>query len=183
MASPSEPTEVAARIHRLATARTPTLGGARLVCIDGPAGAGKTTVAAAFGRSEPDARVVHMDDLYDGWSGLPSVDHQLATLLEPLAETRPGHYRRYDWHAGAYTARVEVPPTPWLVVEGVGSGHRRFAAHHTVLVWVTAAPEVRRRRWLAREGSAQWWQWWDREESEHFARDRTRQRADLVVET
>ncbi len=36
-----------------------------------------------------------MDDLYDGWSGLPRVDAQVATLLRPLAEGRPGRYRHY----------------------------------------------------------------------------------------
>ncbi|MBJ7451459.1 MAG: uridine kinase, partial [Blastococcus sp.] len=47
----------------------PRLGGTRLVCVDGPAGSGKTTfagrLAAALG---DDAELVHMDDLYAGWT-------------------------------------------------------------------------------------------------------------------
>ena len=43
------------------------LGRTRLVCIDGPAGAGKTTFAARLADAlVPDAVVLHMDDLYDG---------------------------------------------------------------------------------------------------------------------
>ena len=43
MASPSE---VAGVVVDLALRRPPTLGDGRLVCIDGPAGSGKTTLAA-----------------------------------------------------------------------------------------------------------------------------------------
>jgi Holliday junction resolvasome RuvABC ATP-dependent DNA helicase subunit len=63
------PSEVAALVVSLAAAREPTLGATRLVCIDGPAGSGKTTlgtlVAASVG-----AQLVHGDDLMAGWSGL-----------------------------------------------------------------------------------------------------------------
>ena len=46
--------------------------------------------------------VVHMDDLYDGWDGLPRSTSSSDTLLAPLAAGAPGRYRRYDWHAAAY---------------------------------------------------------------------------------
>ena len=38
-----------------------------LVCIDGPAGAGKTTLAELLMARHPHARVMHLDDLYAGW--------------------------------------------------------------------------------------------------------------------
>lgn len=68
-----------------------------------------------------------LDDLYDGWDGLPRVGAQLDALLTPLAAGRPGHYRRYDWHASAYAETVTVPPCDLLVVEGVGCGSARHA--------------------------------------------------------
>ena len=111
----------------LALDRPPTLGSGRLVCLDGPAGSGKTTWAAGIADLAPDAQVVHMDDLYAGWSGLPEVDAQLDGLLLPLAEGRPGCYRRYDWLAGEFAEGVVVDPVPLLVLEGVGSGASRFA--------------------------------------------------------
>ncbi|MET0999022.1 MAG: 4-amino-4-deoxy-L-arabinose transferase, partial [Marmoricola sp.] len=133
--SPSPPESVL----RLALGREPTLGAGRLICIDGPAGSGKTTLAAAVSASAiDDVHVVHMDDLFPGWSGLAEVDAQLADLLLPLAEDRPGAYRRYDWVAGEFAETVTVDPTPLLVIEGVGSGAARFAELVTVLVWVEA---------------------------------------------
>ncbi|MGO1280054.1 MAG: AAA family ATPase, partial [Cellulosimicrobium funkei] len=46
-----------------------TASGTRLVVVDGPAGSGKTTLAAQLEAALP-AQVLHMDDLYEGWRGL-----------------------------------------------------------------------------------------------------------------
>ncbi len=130
---------------------------------------------------------MHMDDLYDGWSGLATVADQLGTLLRPLAAGRPGHYRRYDWVAGAWAETVEVaPPGPdgLLVVEGVGSGSSPYADLHTVLVWIEVPRDLRLRRGIARDGEhlrPQWLAWQDAED-DHFVRDRTRDRADLHLD-
>lgn len=169
----------------VALSRPPTLGAGRLIAVDGPAGSGKTTLATAVFETFPGCRVVHMDDLYDGWSGLPRVADQLDTLLRPLAEGRPGTYRRYDWDAGRYAETVVVDPVDLLVLEGVGSGSAAHADLVTVLVWVTAPEALRLERGLARDGSAYEPQWrqWLLDEAAHFARERTRDRADLVVET
>lgn len=172
----------------LVLSRPPTLGEARLLRIDGPSGSGKTTLARAVARLAGSAgivrRVVHLDELYEGWEGLPRVGEQLATLLGPLAVGRPGSYGHYDWHAGRYSRTVTVEPVPLLVLEGVGSG---LAAHDevsTVTVWVTAPDDVRRSRALARDGDdfASRWDAWAASEAEHWARERTWERADLVVD-
>lgn len=168
----------------LATSRPPTLGDTRLLSIDGPAGSGKSTVAASIAALEPSAHVVHMDDLYDGWSGLESVSLQLSTLVRPLALGRPGFYRRYDWHRGAFAETVDVEPPGLLVLEGVGSGRAELATMITVLVWVSAPRPLRRERGLARDGEALAPQWdrWMRQEDEHFAGQRTAERADVLVD-
>jgi uridine kinase len=169
----------------LLQARPPAYGGGRLLCIDGPSGSGKTTLAAEVAALEPGARVLHMDDLFEGWGGLPTVDAQLDGLLRPIAEERPGHYRRYDWHLGAYAETVAVEPAPLLVLEGVGSGSLVVADLVTVLVWVEAPRDVRMRRGIERDGEAfaPHWEAWAVAEQEHFARHGTRERADLVVST
>ena len=78
----------------------PTLGAGRLVCIDGPAGSGKTTLAAAVADARrAGARVVHMDDLYEGWSGLPARRRPARRRCCARWPRAAGCYRRYDWLA------------------------------------------------------------------------------------
>ncbi|WP_296605546.1 AAA family ATPase [Nocardioides sp.] len=177
--------DTAGRLLDLARSRPPTLGAGRLVCIDGPAGSGKTTLADAVASLAPGTTVVHMDDLYDGWDGLPRVAEQLAGLLAPLARGATGSYRRYDWLAGHYAESVTVTPGDLLVVEGVGSGVARVAHLVTALAWVEAPTSVRLERGLARDGEAArpHWERWQVDEQALFARERTRVRADLLVDT
>ncbi|WP_231388944.1 4-amino-4-deoxy-L-arabinose transferase [Marmoricola sp. URHB0036] len=174
-----------ATVLELLAARPATLGTGRLVCIDGPAGSGKTTLAEAVAQSFDGAsRLLHMDDMYPGWSGLPRVDEQLDGLLTPLGEGRAGSYRRYDWVAGEFAETVPVEPVPLLVLEGVGSGASRFAPLQTVLVWVEAPHDLRMRRGIERDGDAfaPYWEQWAADEQLLFAREGTRERADVHVD-
>jgi uridine kinase len=181
---PGAPAATARLVLDLALSREPTLGSTRLVSVDGPAGSGKTTLARSLVALSPGARLVHMDDLYEGWTGLPAVSSQLNTIVRPLAMGRPGCYRRYDWLRGEFAETVDVEPSELLVLEGVGSGAAELAAHVTVLVWVTAPRALRRARGLARDGEELTPQWdsWMRQEDEHFASQRTAERADVVVD-
>lgn len=171
-------------VLRLARSRPATLGEGRLVRLDGPAGSGKTTLAAAVAELAPGTRVVHMDDLYDGWAGLPRVTDQLDSLLLPLAAGAAGSYRRYDWAAGEYAETVVVPPGRLLVLEGVGSGSRAHASLATVTVWVWAPEEVRRQRGLDRDGPElqEQWRQWMRDEADHFAREAVAENADVLID-
>ncbi|ROR91220.1 4-amino-4-deoxy-L-arabinose transferase [Nocardioides aurantiacus] len=164
--------------------RDPTLGPGRLLCVDGPAGSGKTTLATAVAAATPGAAVVHLDDLLEGWDGLARVADHLEALLRPMADGGAGRHRRWDWHADRWGGTVEVPPSPLLVVEGVGSGAPRCADLTTLLVWVEAPHDLRLRRGLDRDGDAfaPHWERWARQEATLFARDRTRERADLRVD-
>jgi dephospho-CoA kinase len=173
----------AERVLELVDDRPPTLGRGRLVCIDGPAGSGKTTLATEIA-DVTGAPVVHMDNLYEGWHGLPTVSGQLERLLRPLSRNRPGSYRRWDWYAGRWAEVVVVPAAPLLVLEGVGSGSRSHAALVTALVWVEVPVDLRLERGLARDGAEldEHWLQWAVAEQEYFARDDTHVRADLVID-
>jgi uridine kinase len=167
-----------------ARSRASTLGAGRLVCIDGPAGSGKTTLAAELG-ALVDAPVVHLDDLYPGWDGLLAVDPMVLGVLRPLSKGHAGSYRRYDWYAEEYRETVQVEPVPLLVLEGVGAGNLAWHGLITTLVWVEAPRDVRQARWLARdgEGAQAHWPSWTRDEDRLFREQGTRARADLVVQT
>ncbi|WP_245565111.1 4-amino-4-deoxy-L-arabinose transferase [Nocardioides insulae] len=163
--------------------RPPTLGEGRLLCLDGRAGSGKTTLADRLERLTS-CTVIHLDDLYDGWGGLLTVQDQLGDLLGSLAEGKTGSYRRYDWHARRYRESVEVRPTPLLVLEGVGSYAAAYDAWYTLVVWLELPERVRRQRAIDRDGDvfSPHWSEWAAAEEVLFARERTQARADLVCE-
>jgi len=171
-------------------AHAPTLGAGHLVCVDGPAGSGKTTLAAALGRRLREslgapAPLVHLDDVYPGWSGLAQGMEIVATsVVAPLRAGRPGRYRRYDWHTGRFAEERVVPPGGVLVLEGVGAGAAAYADAVTLLVWVDAPADVRLARGLARDGESMRDRWlaWQEQEEAMFVRERTRERSQVVVD-
>jgi hypothetical protein len=187
MASPSElpndPDRAAAAVVEHAEARPPTLGAGRLVCVDGLAGAGKTTLAEAIGRVRPGAVVLATDEMLEGWRGLPGLGGRIEALLRPLAAGRPGRWRRWDWYADRWAEWHEVTPGPLLVLEGVGSVGSSYADLVTTVVWVEAPVGDRRDRWLHREGDAAHFESWAADEAALHARERARDRADLVLRT
>jgi len=176
-------TSNAEQVLALARSREPTLGRARLICIDGPAGSGKTTLAAEIAELS-DAPVLHMDDMFEGWRGLARITEQLESLLRPLAIGRAGTYRRWDWPGNAWAETVLVPPASLFVLEGVGSGSSRVADLVTVLAWVEVPTDLRMERGLSRDGSAaaDHLRQWAVDEDELFTRERTRERADVVLD-
>lgn len=173
-----------------ALARPPRLGPVRLVCIDGPAGSGKTTTAAALADAVAaggaSADVLHLDDLYDGWAGLEgSLWPRLsAQVLEPLRRGRAARYQRYDWSAGRFDGWVDLPVPQVLVLEGCGAARRAADPFATLRVWVEAPADQRLRRGLDRDGAAARPQWerWMLDEAAHFARERTADRADVRLD-
>src|SRR5690348_6900002 len=97
--------ETYADLARRVLAAPAGLGPVRLVAVDGPAGAGKTTFAGRLSDALRDngatTVVIHTDDLLDGWGDLvtfwPRLDRH---VLKALRHGQPGRYWRYDWHAG-----------------------------------------------------------------------------------
>lgn len=180
--------EVARVVLERARGTEPTLGTGRLICIDGPAGSGKSTLgravlaaASAFGS----AHLIHLDDLLEGWGGLGRVGETLdRDVLAPLRDGRPGRYHRYDWELGRFPEHCVVPPADFLVVDGVGSGASSYSSSITTLVWVEAPRNLRLARGIARDGEQLLPQWrqWMLDEDALFRRERTRERADVLVD-
>jgi len=151
-------------------AAPPRCGPVRVIAIDGGAGAGKSTLTAEVAAAIPDATVLHLDELLDGWAGQFGYRERLhAEVLAPLAAGRPGCYRRYDWLAGRFAEPVTVPVSRYLIVEGV-SALWGCAPFWSAGVFLDVPRVERERRWIERDGPLQpEWQAWLDAEDQFFA--------------
>ena len=162
----------------------PRAGRTRVVAVDGRSGSGKTSLAARL-RSGLHAPVVTLEDLYGGWDGLErGIDLLVSEVLEPLAAGRAARVPRYDWVAATWATPWVLEPPEVLIVEGVGAGARRAKAYESLLIWMEEAESVRKKRALDRDGEtfAPYWDMWAAQEDAMLARERTADRADIVVD-
>jgi uridine kinase len=167
--------------------RDPRCGATRVVCVDGPSGSGKTRFARRLARALGGAPVVPMDDVYDGWDDplrQAFVDRLTTGLLDEWAAGRTGSHPVYDWSAGRFAGRRQIPPAPVVLLEGVGAASAGIRARAVLVVWVEASDHVRLDRAVSRDGPrlrARLEQW-QRREAGHFERDGTRSAATLLVD-
>ncbi|MGI8434004.1 MAG: uridine kinase family protein, partial [Nocardioidaceae bacterium] len=108
------------------------LGDSRLLCVDGPAGSGKTTLALKLVGSLKQhglaPETLHMDNLYEGWTGLDNgLERRILTqVLAPLSRGDAAKWQRYDWEAGRFGGGEGRPPPDMPGFEG--RGVRGFAS-------------------------------------------------------
>jgi len=170
-------------VAEAARGAVPQAGRTRVVAIDGRSGAGKTSLAARL-RSELGAPVVTLEELYGGWDGLErGIDLLVSEVLEPLSAGRAARVPRYDWVTDAWGTPWVLEPPEVLIVEGVGAGARRTAVYESVVAWMEVPASVRKKRALDRDGEtfAPYWDMWAAQEDAMLARERTPERADLVI--
>jgi hypothetical protein len=167
--------------------RRPT-GRPVLVGIDGRSGAGKTDLARCLADGVRTlglgCAVLHLDDLYPGWSGLRAALRPLCThVVAPLRRGEDAAYTSWDWSASRPGPRRTVPVRQVVVVEGVGVLAAGCAEDLDIRVWLEAPGHVRRQRALARDGDvfAAHWREWARQEVDLFGTGAPR--ADVVADT
>lgn len=162
----------------------PRAGETVVAAIDGPAGSGKTTLAVQLAGAL-NCAVVHMDDIYPGWDGLAEAATLVADqVLKPLAAGGQPRHRKWDWANNIYAEWVDVPVEPILLIEGCGSASLRGAPYLSLIIWVDAPHDLRMKRGIERDGDTfrPHWKRWARQEDELFAAERTRERADIVID-
>ncbi|MDO4821611.1 MAG: hypothetical protein Q4A03_06205 [Rothia sp. (in: high G+C Gram-positive bacteria)] len=153
-----------------------------LVAVDGRSGSGKTTLAGDLaaclrGRGMV-TEVFHLEDLYQGWSGLAQAALVWQRLAEAVVSGRassPGAAPR--WFGWDWASSQATGPHPFtaaqqaaggvLIAEGVGA----LTGAHDVGVFVELDTVRRRQRALARDGETYrpYWDMWAEQEADLLA--------------
>jgi uridine kinase len=161
-----------------------------IIAIDGPAGAGKTTLAREINLAlslEMSVNVIHMDDLYDGWNNALSEDltQILLYLVSQHTNKKPVVIRKYNWATASFADSEEIPPADLLILEGVGSGDKALQDDLAALIWIDIDPEIGVKRVLERDGSqvADEMKKWVGAQEEYFSQHSTREKADFILTT
>jgi uridine kinase len=161
-----------------------------IIAIDGPAGAGKTTLAREINLAlslEMSVNVIHMDDLYDGWNNALSEDltQILVYLVSQHKSKKPAVIRKYNWVTSSFAESEEIPPADLLILEGVGSGDKALQDDLAALIWIDIDPEIGVKRVLERDGSqvADEMKKWVGAQEEYFSQHSTREKADFILTT
>jgi len=161
-----------------------------VLAIDGPAGSGKSTLAGEIARAFAgtyDIEVIHLDELYNGWDNALSevLFLRIAQLIAAQRAGKTTDLAIYDWSAAAYSGSREVKAVQLLIIEGVGSSSHLLHANLTTSIWLDIEQSVGLARVLERDGDEIRGEMvkWQKMESEYFARDLTRERADFILST
>lgn len=167
-----------------------------LACVEGPGGAGKSTLAQAVAAAVPGgATVVHGDDFYGpeeadwrSWSPregyLRFFDHRRLEreLLLPLTTGADGRFRSYDWEHKSLGDEVGVEARGLVIVEGVYLMRSWLRAYWDASVYVETPAEIRWARLTARgENDEGWIAAWTAAENYYLEVERPAEGADLVV--
>lgn len=134
-----------------------------LLCIDGPCGSGKSTMARQLVRIT-DAACISMDDFYTPHpmktperlaqpGGNADAERLLSEFLLPWRKAGCGSYRPYLCAEDRFGDPIEVPRRPLTILEGSYSLLPDIAAMADIRVFLTIDGHEQQRRLLAREGA------------------------------
>jgi uridine kinase len=160
-----------------------------IVLIDGRAGSGKSTFAEQlqqqfFRDGESAPRVIHMDNIFEGWEGLSlGSDYMVRFILNPLARKETASWQDWSWVKNERSSWREFSGGTPLIVEGCGALTERSKEHAYLSLWLEASEETRRQRWLERERHLDKFDFWAAQELDFYAREKSQSLADLVIRT
>lgn len=167
--------------------------GRKILVLDGPAASGKSVLAQRLALSL-EAPLVAMDDFFlpfdlrteERFSEVGGNIHYerfLEEIIKPATTSQEGFtYRPFDCQTGQYAAPIEVPDSPYLVIEGVYSLHKRFADYWTTALMLGIDPGLQRERIIRREteeGAQNYFDRWLPLEKPYFQDPALSERIDL----
>lgn len=169
-------------VEAIRNAAPPTGVATTIVAVDGPGGAGKSTLAAALSKALGGAPIVHTDDFASWDNPVNWWPDLIERVLEPLAHGRPARFTPNTW-GGPPKPDVEIAPGGIVIVEGVTASRKAFRPYLAYAIWVETPRELRLQRGLARDGEEMREQWlaWMADEDNYVLRENPAENADAVV--
>ncbi len=169
---------------------TPPVGKTHIIAIDGPAGAGKTTLANEIFQAmstKYSIEVIHMDDLYNGWQD--ALGDELTALLSSIIDSQKNmntfKIPIFDWVNYSFTSVRELKPPQILILEGVGSARSCVREFTMATIWIEVDRALGIQRVLARDGEEieTHMKQWLIDQEIYFTTDKTRESADFILST
>lgn len=163
------------------SSRAPAGVKTRIVAIDGPGGAGKSTLARLLAR-ELDAPIIQTDDFASWENPVDWWPELIARALEPLAAGVPARYDPSSW-GGEEREPLQIEPGAFVILEGVTASRQEFRRFLAYAIWIETPRDLRLKRGLERDGEqarAQWERWME-EEDRYVERERPAEHADCVL--
>jgi uridine kinase len=155
----------------------------KIIAIDGPGGAGKSSLAARLAHELGGVPVLQTDDFASWENPLDWWPRLIAEALEPLSLNQTARFTRTHWANSGREEWREVEPAPFVILEGVSASREAFQPFLTYSIWIETPRELRLRRGLDRDGERArgLWEEWMAQEDRYIERERPQDRADLVL--
>ena len=161
-----------------------------IIAIDGPAGAGKTTLASTLSLAlakDFTLTVIHMDDLYAGWDGAlgEKLTESLTWITSSHKVKKDLIYSPFNWSQNDFDPPRHCASTSLLILEGVGSSQVAVEEFLSTSIWIDLDPIVGFQRVIERDGDqiSESMQGWLDQQGQHFASDRTKERSEFILST
>ena len=161
-----------------------------IIAIDGPAGAGKTTLASNIHLAlypNYSSTIIHMDDLYNGWD--IALSSELTDVLSYIAQAhsqcQPISLSKFNWADSTFSPAEAIDDAQLIILEGVGSGQSAIREYLSALIWIEIDESKGLSRVLERDGEGirNQMQKWLMTQEQHFALEKTENAADFVLTT
>jgi uridine kinase len=159
-----------------------------LLAIDGPAGSGKTTLAAKLEREyqlTTTVQVIHMDDLYNGWEN--ALSEELAEKLSHIVQSHNSgkdfHLAKFNWASMKFDEGELMLATEVLILEGVGAAQKVVRDAGAMTYWIETPAEIGLQRVLDRDGHhlRDLMLKWQTHQDAHFQIDKTAKNCDVKL--
>jgi uridine kinase len=162
--------------------------GVMLLAIDGPAGSGKTTLAAKLEgeyQLSSTVHVIHMDDLYNGWEHALSeeLSLKLSEIVQAHQSGKNFNIKRFNWITMEFGETELIKATKVLILEGVGAAQKIVRDAGAKTFWIETSPEIGLQRVLDRDGHhlRDLMLHWQSYQDAHFKVDKTAENCDVKL--